>query len=524
MSKPLRILLIDDSEDDRLLYRRTLKKSAQAYEFTEAEDGAGGQAMIGPSVDCILLDYSLPGYNGVEVLKQIRADHPFVAVVMLTGQGNEAVAVNAMQEGAQNYITKSSITLETLERVILVAVEHCAMQRRIHDQHTSLGIFTRALAHDLKEPVRTIQSFLGLMATTETFTPKGAGYFHHVQRAAERMNALIDTVFFYMRLDGAQRQTPTETTDTNHTLDEARENLSRLISENGATITAVPLPRLHINRTQLLQVLQNLIANAIRHGNPQPRIHVTAGERADAWEIAVSDNGPGIPEDQRRMLFEPFRRLSSASVKDRGMGLGLAICRKIIETNGGAIRFEPVDTGGARFIFSIPKLPGDESQSAATDGMAPEAARAAADARLANLLLIEDNEADVELVKIILMEKNRLRCNLMVAANGNRALDLLEAGVATDHPVDLMLLDINMPGMDGFQVLEKLRSIDELKNVPVAMCTTSNYDQDMERARRLGAIGYMSKPADLEQLRMVLQQIPGLKLHEDQDGLALTRG
>ena len=100
----------------------------------------------------MLLDYSLPGRNGVEVLKRIRAKHPFVPVVMLTGQGNENVAVTAMQEGAQNYIAKSAITPESLEHVIRMAIEHCTMEKRIHEQRGSLEIFTRALAHDLKEP------------------------------------------------------------------------------------------------------------------------------------------------------------------------------------------------------------------------------------------------------------------------------------------------------------------------------------------------------------------------------------
>ena len=121
---------------------------------------------------CVLLDYSLPGRNGVEVLKRIRSRHPFLPVVMLTGQGNENVAVAAMQHGAQNYISKSSITLETLEHVVRMATQHCMMQKRIHEQRTSLEVFTRALAHDLKEPVRTIRSFADLIAQTEQFLRK----------------------------------------------------------------------------------------------------------------------------------------------------------------------------------------------------------------------------------------------------------------------------------------------------------------------------------------------------------------
>ncbi len=147
MSEPAKILVIDDSEDDRLLYRRCLQKSVGAsYAVSKTSNGEDGLARIEQEpIACVLLDYSLPGRNGVEILKRIRAKHSFVPVVMLTGQGNEKVAVAAMQEGAQNYISKATIAPDTLEHVIQVAIQHCAMQKRIYEQRESLEIFARAL-------------------------------------------------------------------------------------------------------------------------------------------------------------------------------------------------------------------------------------------------------------------------------------------------------------------------------------------------------------------------------------------
>jgi signal transduction histidine kinase/DNA-binding response OmpR family regulator len=140
MAEPIKVLIIDDSDDDQLLYRRALTKGADtAYEITGAQDGDAGLArMADVEPDCVLLDYSLPGRNGIEVLKRLRASHPFLPVAMLTGQGNETVAVAAMQEGAQNYISKSSITPETLQRAVCVSIEHCAMQKRIFEQRSAL--------------------------------------------------------------------------------------------------------------------------------------------------------------------------------------------------------------------------------------------------------------------------------------------------------------------------------------------------------------------------------------------------
>lgn len=150
MAKPTKVLIIDDSADDQLLYQRSLTKGTDgAYEILCAESGDEAFARLDDfAPDCILLDYSLPGHNGIEVLKRLRATHPFTAVAMLTGQGNETVAVAAMQQGAQHYISKSSITPEALQRAIGVAIEHCGMQRRIHSQVERLNLLhqiTRAI-------------------------------------------------------------------------------------------------------------------------------------------------------------------------------------------------------------------------------------------------------------------------------------------------------------------------------------------------------------------------------------------
>src|SRR5271154_2673304 len=140
MNDAIRILVIDDSEDDRLLYKRCLKKGVdQSYFVSESANSEDGLARIDKEpFDCVLLDYSLPGRNGVEILKRIRVKHPYLPVVMLTGLGNEKVAVAAMQEGAQNYISKATIDPQTLAHVIVVAIEHCRMQSRISEQRGSL--------------------------------------------------------------------------------------------------------------------------------------------------------------------------------------------------------------------------------------------------------------------------------------------------------------------------------------------------------------------------------------------------
>ncbi|HWA00219.1 MAG TPA: response regulator [Caulobacterales bacterium] len=524
MSDSICVLVIDDSEDDRSLYRRELKKAAPGrYEVVEAADGERGLALAEMGhVRCVLLDYSLPGRNGIEVLKRLKARHPFLPVVMLTGQGNESVAVSAMQAGAQNYIVKSAITPEEIDRAVQFAVAHCDMERRIEEQRLSLEIFTRALAHDLKEPVRTIKSFIAVLMTQEPLSEDGRRYFGYVHDAADRMASLIDAVYHYTRLDSSAHPLPKENCELGEVLKAAEIDLAELVREREATITVAPLPVAHGNPSQLRQVFQNLLSNAIRHCPHDPEIRVDAKERADHWEIRVADNGPGIDAAQRARIFEPFTRLHQ--YKADGLGMGLAICKRIVEGHGGAIWCETSEKGGAAFVFTVPKEIRAEAPIEEPQRPVDKPRKADSEARpLARILVVDDNEAAIELTRIVLIESAKLRCELASARGAEEALEMMTEAIAKDALYDLVLLDINMPRVNGFELLARMREDERLRDVTVVMCTTSAYDRDMDRAKQLGAVGFVTKPATLKNLRPVLESAGNVCLSEINGACALLR-
>ncbi|ESQ83715.1 hypothetical protein AEAC466_11960 [Asticcacaulis sp. AC466] len=420
----------------------------------------------------------------------------------------------------------TSVALENIQlydtlREKVKALE--AQQARIQAQHETLEVFTRALAHDLREPVRTVRSFSDLIVEGGGTPETRPDYFDFIRKAADRMAMLIDTVFLYTQLDDPSRLVR-KPCDMNDVVQAAKENLAHLIIERGAGVTYDILPKLSAHPTHMMQVLQNLIANAIHHGPEGVKVHISAEQGEDGWQFSVLDDGPGIAANDTTRIFQPFKRLNQ---NEEGAGLGLSLCRKIVGLHGGRIWCESTVGKGAKFIFTLPPPDSDQKNidrrtdkwmtrdNLATDGSTQE--------KLANVLLVDDRKSDVELTRVFLQVRDKMKFNLSVANGAREALEALKQARSRDEKIDLLLLDINMPGMDGFEMLEKLQADDSLKHVAVIMCTGSTYDQDQMRARELGASGYMVKPASLAQLKPMLDAIPALRLKGDGESVHLTR-
>jgi signal transduction histidine kinase len=351
---PLRVLIIDDSEDDREAFRRLLSRGTTEYEVMEAASGEEGVRLYHTfQPDCILLDYSLPGRNGVAVLQDIRKTYPFAAAVMLTGQGSETVAVGIMKAGAQDYFTKDTVSRDALERAIANAVGRQELANKLEQQRQSLEIFSRAMAHDLKEPIRTIRSFGGIILDSPSLSQDDRMLMGHVLRAANSMEQLIAAITRYTRLE-SQGRIALESLALTDVVRQVRANLLTQIESSGAVIREKNLSALRGDYQLLVQLLQNLISNAIRYGTETaPVIEVSMAETEDGTELRVADNGPGIPDAYRDEIFKPFKRLVGREVE--GTGLGLAICRRIAELHSASIRCDEAPGGGAMFVLTLPR-------------------------------------------------------------------------------------------------------------------------------------------------------------------------
>jgi len=370
-SDSLNILILDDDEGDRRQVRRALKQSGLQCECTETANVQQAlEACETCAFDCAVVDYRIPGQDGLFGISVLNARLPYMAIVMSTGQGDETIAAEAMKRGASDYIPKSLITPDSILRSVTNAIEKATLRRQVERQREELKNFARVLAHDLKAPIQSVRGFA--RAIEENLSrgnlKKTGEYCLLVARGVERMGALIDALHGYLT---AENPVAFEDLDMGQVTRDTLANLEHIIRERGARVTFGELPAVSGHGPLLTQLLQNLIANGIKYcKSAAPCVHVAATQRngatprdgaaprnVDGWLFTVQDNGIGIPEKDSLEVFEPFKRLHGIGEYE-GTGLGLATCKKIVERHKGRIWCESKGGHGTTFFFTLPPAQG----------------------------------------------------------------------------------------------------------------------------------------------------------------------
>jgi PAS domain S-box-containing protein len=323
------------------------------------------------------------GYQRDELLKKsieillpprFRASHlslkeSFLLATQSSAEQKALELFGLKKDGTEFPIEFSSnpLTTESGEVLVSVSIRDITGRRVIEEslKKTALDLsranadleqFAFVASHDLQEPLRMISTYLDLFNKKYqgTFDSEAQSYLQTVMGGAKRMRALIHDLLIFSQSDAVKTSKATAI-DCNTLVDEAISDLSLSIKESGALVSHDSLPTVLGNRNLLKEVFQNLLANALKYrGKATPQIHFSSKELAGFWEFSVKDNGIGIASEYADRVFKLFQRLHPQGSYD-GSGIGLALCKRVVEAHGGEIRFESKPGKGTTFFFSIPK-------------------------------------------------------------------------------------------------------------------------------------------------------------------------
>ncbi len=376
----LRVLLVEDDPVDKELVLRELRAGGFDPEADMVQTQEEFTAKIEKShYHVILADYGLPAWRGTDALEVLLEHGLDVPFILVTGSLGDEMAVDCIKRGTTDYVLKDHLPRLSLSVRRALAEKRSRDERRHAEQELARKVeelarsnrdleqFAYVASHDLQEPLRMVATYTQLLGERYKgkLDEKADKYIAYAVDGALRMQTLINDLLVYSRV-GRNRAEP-EQVSCAGIVQRAARNLEATINESGAVLDCRDLPELYVKAAPLVQVFQNLISNAVKFRGPEPpRIGISAHRQGEQWVFEVSDNGIGIAPEHAEDIFVIFKRLHTRA-EYPGSGIGLAICKKIIEQMGGSIWVESQPGQGATFKFTLPVEPVGENEG--SDGV-----------------------------------------------------------------------------------------------------------------------------------------------------------
>ncbi len=507
----VKLLIVDDDEDDFLLTKELLSEINQNYQLEWAPTFEKGLSLLGEnSHDLCLMDYKLGAQDGIALLRQAHDAGFSGPIILLTGIHRAEVDIQALEAGAVDYLVKSGLSAEQLARSIRYALARNEVEKerverlKAEAENRAKSEFLAHLSHELRTPLSAILGFTELLINKKTDL-ESLAHLHIVHRNGKHLLGLLNDVLDLSKIEAGKLELEKQTVHLSSFLCDiyflmrgaAIDKNLRLRVEAPEPLPAV----IYTDPMRLRQILLNLIGNAIKFTNDgEVVLHIQRLQEQDQEKIAftVSDTGIGISADVLELIFEPFVQSKDTYAHPRaGTGLGLTISKMLVARLGGDIQVSSEVGKGSQFKFTVD--PGDiahtESELLRLDfDLANE--KSTVVPRFNGRVLVVDDLRDIRLLIGHFVALTGLE--VMYANNGEEVLQLIDTEMAQGRNFDLVLMDIHMPVMNGHEAAKKLRA--KGFNPPLVALTAAHMKGDMDRCYESGFSSYLGKPVDQARL------------------------
>jgi signal transduction histidine kinase len=523
-----KILVVDDVPEKRLAIEVMLEPLGQ--EVISVGSGADAlRRLLHEDFALILLDVNMPGMDGFETAALIRQRRrsEFTPIIFLTAFGDDTHAARGYSLGAVDYIL-SPVMPEILRAKVAVFVELHRMTAKIQRQaqervelarqqaalvvaersNRSKSEFLTNVSHELRTPMNAIIGMTDL-ALDEDLSPRVREYLTTVKGSAKVLLELLNEILDYSKVQSGKFTLESTRFHLRELVAEVAQGLEVLARDKGLALSwqvsdDVP-DALEGDALRLRQVLMNLLSNGIKfteRGEVRLQVVAQPALGKDArLRFSVSDSGIGISPEDQELIFAPFTQVdSSAARRQGGTGLGLAIASSLIRALGGNLAVESQPSRGSTFHFTIVlRQVGDDSQAERKPSSA--ASRPvetltgpldSAPARKLRVLVVEDTPANQMLVSLVLQRRGH---EVRLASNGREAVE-----AARREAFDVILMDVQLPEMDGFQTTAAIRALPDRTRVPIVAVTAHARAEDRQRCLAADMDGYLAKPLDVREL------------------------
>ncbi len=411
-----------------------------------------------------------------------------------------ATATNRFLDSMENHLSKR----RNAEKALEIAKEEAENANQAKSE------FLSSMSHELRTPLNAILGFAQLMQfdPDTPLTDEQKDSTNQIIKGGNHLLELIDQVLELAKIEAGKMSVSIEAVSIIQLLDESISMVQTMAEKRNISINVntddCPNVEAMADYTRLKQVLLNLLSNAVKYNSDGGSISVVTKVEDDNFcYIAISDTGPGIPDDKRDAVFQPFNRLGHESSEIEGTGIGLVITRKMMHMMNGNIDFKSEVGKGTTFWIEIPlaeqasmSIP---STAQTQDDIVTIKSSIGAGKKSYTVLYVEDNPANLMLMEKIIERMSGV--NLISSHNAELGLEMAE-----EQKPDIILLDINLPGMDGYEALEHLKINEKTSSIPVIAVTAQATKSDIKKGRHAGFVGYITKPIQVPELIKIIEE------------------